>query len=70
MNRNRLVIGLTVALVLAFLLSAWIYKYIQRITTQTADSSPDSPHRRGSRNAGIRHDAGRVETSRDFLAHE
>ena len=40
MNRNRLVIGLTVALVLAFLLSAWIYKYIQRISAQSVAAIP------------------------------
>jgi pilus assembly protein CpaB len=40
MNRNRLVIGLTVALLLAFLLSAWVYKYIQRVSSQSVAAVP------------------------------
>lgn len=44
MNRNRLIIGLTVALVLAFLLSAWVYRYIQRISAQSVATAVPTHH--------------------------
>src|SRR5271170_1731237 len=40
MNRNRLVIGLTSALILAFLLSAFVYRQFKRVSSQSVAVAP------------------------------
>ena len=70
MNRNRLVIGLTVALVLAFLLSAWIYKYIQRISAQSVAAVPTHHVVVAAQTLELGTMLGRLQTSNNFLAHE